>query len=136
MRLLAARLGGIEPFEIEPQPLLEFVGMTQLRGVVAIERDDQRALVAVFRRDPGGALQFAREIGPQTLAFERQLQQLFFARFGLDRSGEHPSRGPAGAVPGFAAVVDGDRAAGLGETPGDAETDDAGADDDRLRALL
>jgi hypothetical protein len=38
-------------------------------------------------------------------------------------------------MPGLAAVVDRDGAAGLRETPGDAQPDDAGADDDRLRAL-
>ena len=110
--------------------------MAQLRGVVAVEGDDHRALVAVFDRHAGGGFQLAREIGPQALAFERQRQQRLLAGLGLDRGGEHAGRGPAGAVPGLAAVIDGDGAAGLREPPGDAEADHAGADDDRLRALL
>jgi hypothetical protein len=39
-------------------------------------------------------------------------------------------------MPGLAAIVDRDGAAGLGQPPGDAQADDAGADDDRPRALL
>jgi hypothetical protein len=38
-------------------------------------------------------------------------------------------------VPGLAAVVNRDLAAGLGQPPGDAETDNPGADDDGLRTV-
>ena len=110
--------------------------MAQLRRIVAVQRDDHRALVAILDRDAGGGFEFAREIGPQALAFERQRQQRLLARLGLDRGGEHAGRRPAGAAPGLAAVVNGDRAAGLGQPPGNAEADDAGADDDGLRALF
>ncbi len=40
MRLLLARLGRRQPGEVEAEPFLELVGMAQLGGVVAIERDD------------------------------------------------------------------------------------------------
>jgi hypothetical protein len=60
--------------------------------------------------------------------------QVFFARLALDRRRQHAGGGPAGAVPGGAAVVNGDLAAGLRQPPRDAETDDAGPDDDGFRA--
>ena len=110
--------------------------MPQRRGVVAVQRDDHRALAAIFDRDAGSGFEFAGEIGPQTLAFERQRQQRFLAGFGLDRGGQHAGRRPARAAPGLALIVNSHRAAGLGEPPRDAETDDAGADDNGPRALL
>ncbi len=134
MRLLLARLGRGEPGEVKAEPLLEFEGMAQLRRVIAVERDDDRPLVAVFGRDAGCGLDLAREIRPQALAFERERQQRLFARLGLDRRGKHAGRRPTRAMPGFAPVVDAHRAARLREPPGDAEADDAGADDDRLRS--
>ncbi len=57
------------------------------------------------------------------------------AGLGLDRGGKHAGRRPARAVPGLAAVVDGHRAAGLNQPPGNAQADHTGADDDRLRTL-
>src|SRR5205085_10087790 len=72
MRLAAARLGRRQPFEIEPEPGLELVGMTELLGIVAVEGEDERALVAVFDRNAGCGFELAREIGPSTLAFERE----------------------------------------------------------------
>ncbi len=69
MRLAAARLGAGQPFEIEAEALLELIGKAQLLGVVAAEGDDQRALVAVADRDPGGGLELAGKIRPQTLGF-------------------------------------------------------------------
>jgi len=38
-------------------------------------------------------------------------------------------------VPGFAAIVNRDPAAGLRQPPGNAEADNAGADDDGLRLI-
>ena len=136
MRLALARLRPAQPLDIEAEPALEIVGVAQLRRVVAIERDDERALVAVADRQVARAFQLAREIRPQPLAFQRQRQQLLLARLGLDRRRQHAGRRPARAVPGFAPVVHGDPAAGLGQAPGDGEANDPGADDDRLRALL
>ena len=74
MRLAAARLHRRQPFEIEPEPFLEPVGMLQLRRVVAVERDDDGALVAIVDRHAGGVFQLARKIGPQALAFEGERQ--------------------------------------------------------------
>ena len=135
MRLLLACLRRRKPVQVETEPFLEFVGMAQLSGIVAVQRDDQRALVAIINRDAGNAFKLAGKIGPQTLAFERQRQQRLFARLGLDRSGEHARSGPGGAVPRLAAVVNRDLAAGLSQPPGDAKTDDPGADDDGLRTV-
>ncbi len=121
--------------EVEAQAFLELKGMAQLDGIVAIERDDDRSLIAIFDRDARGDLHLARKIRPQALAFERQRQERLLARLGLDRGGEHPGRSPAGAAPGLAAVVHRDRAAGLNQPPGNAQADDAGPDDDCLRTL-
>ena len=135
MRLALSRLGGGQPLQVEPKPFLEFIGMAQLGCVVAIERDDQRALVAVIDRDAAGPFQLACEIGPQALAFERQRQERLLPRLRLDRRSEHAGGRPAGTAPGVAAVVHGDRAAGLCQPPRDTEADDPGADDDRLRTV-
>ena len=136
MRLALARLRRGQPVQIEAEPLLEFVGMAQRRGVIAVERDDHRALAAILDRDAGGGFEFAGEIGPQALAFERQRQERLLAGLGLDRGGQHAGRRPARAMPGHASIVNGDGAAGLREPPRDAEADDAGADDDCPRPLL
>jgi hypothetical protein len=61
--------------------------MPQLSRVVAVERDDQRALVAIADRNAGGGFQLAREIRPHALAFECQRQQRLLARLCLDRRG-------------------------------------------------
>src|SRR5262249_61282636 len=96
---------------------LEFVGMTQLGGVVTIERDDERTLVAIVHRDAARCCQLAGEIGPEALAFERQRQERLFAGLGLDRSREHAGRGPTGAMPGLAAIVNRDGAASPRQPP-------------------
>ena len=135
MRLALSRLGGGQPLQVEPKPLLEFIGMAQLGGVVAIERDDEGTLITITDRNAAGRFQLARKIGPQALAFKRQRQEGLFAGLRLDRGSQHAGCGPAGAMPGFAAVVNRDRATGLRQPPSDAEADDAGADDDRLRTV-
>src|SRR5262249_6186945 len=53
MRLEAADLGCRQPFEVEAEAPLKFVGEAKLIEVVAGQSDDDRALVAVFDRDAG-----------------------------------------------------------------------------------
>src|SRR5215472_12484855 len=98
MRLEPADLGWRQPFEAEAP--LELVSEAKLIEVVAGQRDDDRTLVPVFDRDPGSRLEFARELRPQTLAFERQREQCFLAGLGFDCGGEHAGSRPAGAAPG------------------------------------
>ncbi len=64
-------------------------------------------------------------------AAERVQRQL--ARLGLDAGGQHARRGPARAFPGFAALENLDRAAGLRQPPADRQPDHAAADDGGLR---
>ena len=111
--LAPPRFGARHPFDREPECLLELVGEAQLLGVVAGQRDDDRALVAIADPDAGGGFDLAREIRPQVLAFEGEPEQRFFAGLGLDRGSEHSGRRPAGAVPSGAPVIHGDGAAGL-----------------------
>src|SRR6516225_8437731 len=110
MRLEAADLGWRQPFEVEAEAPLELVSEAKLIEVVAGQRDDDRTLVPVFDRDPGSRLEFARELRPQTLAFERQREQCFLAGLGFDCGGEHAGSRPAGAAPGLAAFVNADLA--------------------------
>ena len=119
-----------------PEPFLEFVRMAQRRRVVAVQRDDHRALAAILDRNAGGGFEFAGEIGPQTLAFQRQRQKRLLAGLGLDGGRQHAGRRPARAAPGLALVVNRDRATGLREPPRNAEPDDAGADDNGPGTLL
>ncbi len=135
MRLALPRCGAGQPLDVEAETLLKLVGKTQLLGIVAGQGDDDRAFVAISDRDPGDGFEFASEIRPLSLAFERQRQQRFFAGFGLDRGGEHSRRCPASAAPGFAAIIDRDGAAGLRQPPSNRQADDAGPDDNGLREM-
>ena len=74
MRLALPRLGGIQPMQVEPEALLEFIGMAQLHRVIAVQRNNQGTLVAIVDRHAGGRFQLARELRPHALAFERQRQ--------------------------------------------------------------
>src|SRR6266446_10844446 len=85
MRLATPHLSPRQPFEIEAEALLKIVSVAQLLGVIAGQRDGDCALVAIADRNPGRSLDLARETRPHALAFERQCQQLFLARLGLDR---------------------------------------------------
>src|SRR5690606_14585697 len=134
IRLAPARLGPGQPVELESEAALEVEVEAQALDVVARERHDQGALVAVVDDGSRRRLDRAREIGPEPLALARKLQQPLLARLGLDTGGEHAGGGPCRAAAGRAAVEDRDRAAGLGQPPADAEAAHARAHDGDARA--
>src|SRR6185437_2698186 len=133
--LAGTRLGAVQPVERDAVGALEIIGVAQLRRVVAIERDHQRALAPQLDALPGGGFELGGESRPGELARAIERVQRQFAGLGLDPGGEHAGRGPARALAGFAALEDLDRAARLGEAPADAQTDDAAADNRGLGAL-
>ena len=100
MGLKPARLGSGQPFQLQPHRAVVVVGEFQALGVVAVERDDQRALVTVIHRQAGGRLEIAAELGPHGAAFQKQGQQTLLARLGLDMGREHAGRRPGCAAPG------------------------------------
>ena len=126
--LSRACLAAAQPLELDAQAALELVAEAQLLDVVAIERGDQGALVAVAEGPAAGGLEVAAEGRPEPLALQGQLQQRLLAGLAFDARSQHAGRRPGGAPPGAAAVEDGDVAAGLGEPPGNAEAANAGTD--------
>ncbi len=134
MRLASPRLSPRQPFELEAEALLKIVSVAQLFDVIAGQRYDDRALIAIADRNPGQRLDLARETRPHALAFERQRQQLFLARLGLDCRGQHSRSCPARAMSRRSAVVHGHRATRLREAPSDPQPDDPGADDNGFRS--
>ncbi len=119
MRLAAPRLSPRQPLEIEAEALLKIIGVAQLLGIIAGQRDDDRALVAIADRNPGCRLELPRKTWPHALTFERQRQQLFLAGLGLDCRGQHPRSCPARSMSRCRAVVHGHRTTRLGEAPSD-----------------
>src|SRR6266478_4877154 len=130
MRFALPRLDTRQPVDFEAHASLKFIGKAELLGIVARQRNNDRSFVTIADRDPGRRFDFARETGPQLLTFEREREELLFSRLGLYGGGEHPGRRPAGAASGLRPVVDGDRAAGLRQTPSNAQPHDSSADDD------
>ncbi|GEO38715.1 hypothetical protein SAE02_28630 [Skermanella aerolata] len=63
------------------------------------------------------------------LAVAVQRKLAFLAGLNLHSGGQHAGGGLAGAQAGVALVEDMDSASGCGQTPADAEANDAGADD-------
>ena len=132
MRLASSRLRRRNPLQRQAELLLEDEMMMQPRLVVRGRGDDQRAFGAQFHIDAGGRLQFGGKGRPARLAVAAERDQRFLAGLGLGAGGEHPGGGVAGARAGRAAVEHRDRCAARGQPPGDAEADDAGADDGDL----
>src|SRR5271155_1896161 len=110
MRLRAADLRCRQPSEFEAEPPLEFVGEAQLIEIVAGQGDNDCALVAVRDRSPGSSFELARKLGPPTPTLKSQRKKYHLARLGFDRGGEHAGRRPAGAAPGFSAIINRHRA--------------------------
>src|ERR1700736_4934098 len=134
MRFAPPRFSARKPVDVETQTSLKFIGKAELRGIVARQRNNDCSFVAIADRDPGCRFDFPREAGPQLLTFEREREQFLFSGLGLDGGGEHPGRRPAGAASSLRPVVDGDRTAGLRQTPSYAQPHYSGADDDGFGA--
>ena len=113
----------------QPELLLEHELMVQPRLVVRGQGDDQRSLRPQFHVDAGRLLQLRGESGPARLAVAAERDQGFLAGFGLRAGREHPGGGVARAGAGRALVEYLNRRALRRQPPGDAQADDAGADD-------
>ena len=103
------------------------------RLIVRGERENQRAFASQLDVDAGRALKLRGEGWPARLALAAERDQRLFARLRLAAGGQHSGGGVARAGTRLAALENGDRGA-AGEPPGDAEPDDARADDDDARA--
>src|SRR5437867_4323429 len=134
MRFAPPRFHTRQPEDFEAQASLKFIGEAELLGVIARQRNNDRSFAPIADRNPGRRFDFARETGPQLLTFEREREQLLFSGLGLYGGGEHPGRRPAGAAASLRPVVDGDRTAGLRQTPSNAQAHDSSADDDGFGA--
>ena len=134
MRFAPARFGSAQPREIDAERALKIEIEFEPRGVVAREREHQRALAPQAHGHARRLLQLRGEIGPQALAVAVERVERLLARLGLESGRQHPGRGPARAVPGRATVEHIDRAAGLRQAPADAQTDGAAADNGDARS--
>ena len=97
--------------------------------VVGRQGDDQRAFRAQFHVDAGCLFQLGGKSGPARLAVATERDEGLLAGLGLGAGREHPRRGMACASTGHPLVEHRDRYAARGQPPGDAQADDAGADD-------
>ena len=108
-------------------PLL-LVAKAEPLDLVAAERHDQRALVAIVDGCAGLGFERRAEFQPLPLAVERKRQQVVAARLVFGRGGEHAGRGEARAAARLRAVEHRDRQAAAHQPPGDRQADHAGAD--------
>ena len=134
MRLLGARLRGGKPFERQAELALKFQMMRQRRLIVRGQRQNQRALAAQFDVDAARAQKLLGKSRPARLAVAAERDQVLFAGLGLAARREHAGRGMARARAGLAAVEQQNLGAG-GQPPGNAQPDDARADNDDARPL-
>ena len=132
MRLAGARRRGRQPFERQAEPVLKLEPMRNLGLIVGGEGKHQGAFVAQLDVDAAGALQFGGEAGPARLALAAKRDQRLFAGLRLAAGGQHPGSSVTRARSRLGAIEHGDRGA-AGEPPGDAEADDARADDGDAR---
>ena len=134
MRLAAAAFGGGDPGQRQIELLLEHEVMREPRLIVGRERDHQRALAAQLHIDAGGLAQLGGESRPACLAVAAERDQRFFAGLRLGAGREHSGGRMGRARTRGAAVEHRHLPAARRQPPGDAEADDAGADDDDVRA--
>ena len=134
MRLLAARRRGRQPFQRQAELERKVEPMRDLGLIVRGQRQHQRALAPQFDIDAACAQKLLGESRPARLAVAAERDQRLFAGFGLRAGRQHPGRRIARAGSGLAAVVHRNLGAAA-KPPGDAEPDDAGADNGDARAL-
>ncbi len=131
--LALARLGTGQPIQRDAMRALEIVGVAQLRRIVAVERDHQRAFLAQLDALAGSRFKLGGEARPRLLAGAAKPVQRELAGLGLDAGGQHAGRRPARALASFPALENLDRTAGLRQPPADRQADHAAADDGGLR---
>ena len=103
--------------------------MVQPRLIVRGQRHDQRPFRAQPDLHSGRLLQFGGEGGPARLAFAPERDQGILAGLGFAAGCQHPGGGMARARTRCALVEHRNRHTPRRQPPGDAEPDDAGADD-------
>jgi hypothetical protein len=106
--------------------------MGDFRVIVRGQGEQQRALAPQFDVDPAGAQQFVGKSRPARLAVAPERDQRLLARLGLATRRQHAGRRMARARSRLGAIEHHDRRP-AGEPPGDAQPNDAGADDGDMR---
>ena len=108
--------------------------MRERGRIVRGERQNNRAFAAQIHVDAACALQLFGKTRPARLAIAAERNQCFLAGLRLAAGSQHAGRRMACAGSGFAAIEH--RNVGpRRQTPGDAEPDDAGADNGDARPL-
>ena len=128
VRLQPARLDAAQPLQLDAAASLELEREAQPLDVIARQCHCERALVAVAHPYARSGFELIAEGRPQALALQIEREQALLAGLGLEARRQHARRGPGRAASRFATLEHGDRAAGRGETPGDAQARHAGAD--------
>ena len=128
MRLARPRRGGRQPFERQIELALKLQAMRDLGLIVRGQGEMQRAFAPQFDIDAARPQKLLGKGRPARLALAAERDQRFFAGLGFAAGRQHAGRRVAGARSGLAAIEHRDRGA-AGKPPGDAQADDAGADD-------
>jgi hypothetical protein len=127
------RFDSRQPLDIQAETYLQVVGEPQRFGIVPRQSHDHRAVFAIVDGHAAGRLQLGGEAGPDFLRLQIEVEQRFLAGFNFGPRGQHTGRGPTRGLARFGPVKDIDPASGRGQTPSDAKTADAGADDGDAR---
>ena len=132
MRLPLSRVRGRQPFERQVEMPLKLQAMRDFRLIVRGQGEHQRALAPQFDVDATRAQQLFGKGRPARLAVAAERDQRFLARLGFAACRQHAGCGMACAGSGLAAVEYRNRCP-AGEPPGDAQADNASANDGDVR---
>ncbi len=130
-RLQAAALAPREPLRVEAGPLLQLVQFAQVRAVVGVEGDGERATGAVADLLAARLGQLGRERRIAAGGVQVDGEQILFAVVQFGDGGQHPGRDLGRAAAGRG-VRDGGAQPALGRSPRGDQADDAAADDENV----
>ena len=128
-RLQAAGARREEALGAQAEPLAQRELARERLGLVAVARDEQRALRAVAHVEPAHLPQLLREARPAACALEAEAQERLLAGVGLADRREHAGRDVRGAAAELAAVEHADAQPARTRAPGRRQPDEAAADD-------
>jgi len=132
MGLPSSRLRRRNPSQWQSELLRKGELMEKPLLVVPGQCDDQRPFRPQFYVHAGCLLQFRGESRPARLALASKRDQRLFAWLSFRAGRQHARGSMAGTGTSCAAIEHGNRRIARRQTPGDAETDHSGADDDDL----
>ena len=128
-RLQSAAFAPRQPLRLQAGLALQGVQFTQMRAVVGVERDGERAAGAVADGLSARLLQLGDEGGIAPGGFQIEAEQRLLAVVQFGDGGEHARRDLRGAAARLR-IGDGDPQPALRRTPGRDQADDSAPDDE------